>query len=109
MSDYSDPIFRKLDRIPGAPNFVRYNHDELMATLKAYVNFAKGMPSVTYVPGMKLIKDLVLGLSPPEQTLEAAKRMPDSPSKMAVIGFVDAFCRYAASRNYQATMAYTDF
>ena len=63
MKQYVDPIFRKLDKIPGAPNFVRYNHEELVKTLKAYIAFAKGMPTISYVAGLTLIKDLVLGLS----------------------------------------------
>lgn len=42
MSKRAADIFRKLDRIPAAPNFVRYNFDDLHKTLKAYVAFAKG-------------------------------------------------------------------
>lgn len=109
MSDYTNSIFRKLDRIPGAPNFVRYNFEELVKTLKAYVAFAKGMPTVSYAGGLTLIKDLVLGLSGPDQIKIAARRMKDSPSKTAIIEFVDAFCDYAAYRNYQATPTYSDF
>lgn len=109
MSDYTDPLFRKLDRIPAAPNFVRYNFEELMKTLKAYVAFAKGMPTITYVEGLKLVKDLVLGLTDGPQAMRAARRMKDSPSRAAVISFVDAFCAYASIREYQATPAFTDF
>lgn len=109
MSDYSHPLFRKLDRIPGAPNFVRYNFEELVKTLKAYVQFAKGMPTVSYAAGLVLAKDLVLGMIDAEQAKKAALRLPESPSKTAVIEFVAAFCDYAASRNYQATPAYSDF
>ena len=35
--------------------------------------------------------------------------MKESPSKAAVIEFVDAFCAYADGRNYQATPTYSDF
>lgn len=109
MSDYTDPLFRKLDRIPGAPNFVRYNFEDLAKTLKAYVTFAKGMPTVTYVPGLTLIRDLVLGLSDADQIKRAARRMKDSPSRVAIISFVDAFCEYAGVRRYEATPTYSDF
>lgn len=109
MTTYSDPLFRKLDRIPGAPNFVRYNFEELTKTLKAYVQFAKGMPTVSYASGITIIKDLVLAFVSPEQAVKAALRLKDSPSRDAVIDFVDAFCRYAAERNYQATPAYAIF
>ncbi|MES2020560.1 MAG: hypothetical protein V4460_04605 [Pseudomonadota bacterium] len=109
MTDYSDPLFRKLDRIPGAPNFVRYNFTELVKTLKAYVQFAKGMPTVSYAQGITLIKDLVLGLIDSEQAKKAARRIKDSPSKIAIIGFVDAFCIYAQDRNYLATPTYSEF
>ena len=109
MSDYSDPLFRKLDRIPGAPNFVRYNFEELVKTVKAYVAFAKGMPTVSYISGIALIKDLVLGLSDSAQIKRAARLAKPSPSKIAVIEFVDAFCEYADNRNYKATPSYSDF
>lgn len=109
MSVYSDPLFRKLDRIPGAPNFVRYNYEELLKTTKAYVQFAKGMPTVSYMAGLTIIKDLVLGMIDGDQARKAARRPKTSPSKEAVIEFVDAFCIYAADRHYQATPAYSDF
>jgi hypothetical protein len=109
MSEYDHPLFRKLDKIPGAPNFVRYNFQELVKTLKAYVQFAKGMPAVTYVPGITIIKDLVLGHTGPEQAVKAARRLKDSPSRSAIISFVEAFCEYAAVRLYEATPAYSDF
>lgn len=109
MSDYTDPIFRKLDRIPAAPNFVRYNFEELAKTVKAYVQFAKGMPTVTYVAGLTLIKDLVLGLIDVDQARKAARLSKESPSKIAVIEFVDAFCLFAEKRQYEATPAYSDF
>lgn len=109
MTAYTDPIFRKLDRIPGAPNFVRYNHEELMRTLKAYVQFAKGMPTVSYAAGLTIIKDLVLGMIDTELAIKAARRMKESPSRQAVIEFVQAFCVYAEERRYQATPAYSDF
>lgn len=109
MSVYSDPLFRKLDRIPGAPNFVRYNFEEVVRTLKAYVQFAKGMPTVSYVAGLTLIKDLVLGHTDAEQAKKAARRIPESPSKQAIVDFVDAFCDYASERHYTATPAYSDF
>ena len=109
MTDYSDPLFKKLDRIPAAPNFVRYNFEDLAKTLKAYVQFAKGMPSVTYAPGLMLIKDLVLGFSDPDQARKAVRLLRESPSRQANIEFVDAFCLYAEWRNYEATPAYSDF
>lgn len=109
MSGYSDPLFRKLDRIPAAPNFVRYNFEELIKTLKAYVGFAKGMPTISYVEGLKLIKDLVLGLTDASQAMKAARMIKDSPSRVAVIEFVDSFCAYAAVRRYEATPAFSDF
>jgi hypothetical protein len=67
------------------------------------------MPAVSYAAGLSLIKDLVLGLSDAEQIKKATRRMKDSPSKTAIIQFVDAFCVYAAERNYQATPSYSDF
>ena len=73
MTDYSDPLFRKLDRIPAAPNFVRYNFQELVKTLKAYVAFAKGMPTISYVEGLKIVSDLVLGWIDVEQARKAAR------------------------------------
>lgn len=109
MTDYSDPLFRKLDRIPAAPHFVRYNFDDLAKTLKAYVQFAKGMPTVTYVPALTLIKDLVLGLTDSDQARVAIRRIKDSPSRTANIEFLDSFCDYADRRLYQATPAYSDF
>ena len=109
MSKLADGVFRKLDRIPAAPNFVRYNFDDLAKTLKAYVAFAKGMPTVSYVEGLKIIKDLVLGLIDVDLARKAAIRMKDSPSKASIIGFVDAFCDYADSRKYEATPAFSDF
>lgn len=109
MTDYSDPLFRKLDRIPGAPNFVRYNFEDLAKTLKAYVGFAKGMPTVSYAQGLIIVKDLVLGITGIDQAKVAARRMKDSPSRTAIIEFIDAFCIYAAERNYQATPSYSDF
>jgi hypothetical protein len=109
MSLYRDPLFRKLDRIPGAPNFVRYNFEGLVKTVKAYVQFAKGMPTVSYAAGLTLIKDLVLGHIDAAQAKKAAGKIAESPSKKAVIEFVDAFCDYAAARGYQATPAYSDF
>ena len=107
--DYTDPIFRKLDRIPGAPNFVRYNFQELVKTTKSYVQFAKGMPTVSYVHGITIIKDLVLGIIDVSQARKAAQKIKDSPSRQPVIEFVDAFCNYAQSRRYKATAAYSDF
>jgi hypothetical protein len=109
MNSKADAIFKKLDRIPAAPNFVRYNFDDLVKTVKAYVGFAKGMPTVSYVEGMKIIKDLVLGLIDAKQARIAADRLRESPSREAIIGFVDAFCSYAAYRNYTATPAFMDF
>ncbi|WP_051768027.1 hypothetical protein [Sphingobium sp. DC-2] len=109
MSVYDDPLFKKLDRIPGAPNFVRYNFEELVKTTKAYVQFAKGMPTVSYLEGMKIIKDLVLGWIDVDQANKAARRLKASPSQQAVIDFVKAFCDYAANRTYTATPAYSDF
>ncbi|MBO6527512.1 hypothetical protein [Erythrobacter sp.] len=109
MTRTAKEIFSKLDRIPAAPNFVRYNFDDLAKTLKAYVAFAKGMPTVSYVEGLKIIKDLVLGWIDADQARKAAKKLKDSPSRDAVIGFVDAFCQYAVSRNYTATPAFAEF
>lgn len=109
MSEKTHPIFKKLDKIPAAPNFVRYNFDDLVRMTKAYVQFAKSMPSVSYIQGITLIKDLVLGHCDVAQARKAAARLPASPSKEAVMGFVDAFCTYAVTRNYQATPAYSDF
>lgn len=109
MSAKDHPIFKKLDRIPAAPNFVRYNFNDLSRMTKAYVQFAKGMPTVSYQEGIKLIKDLVLGFADVAQARKAALRLPASPSKEAIFGFVDAFCDYAVARNYQATPAYSDF
>jgi hypothetical protein len=102
-------FFRKLDGIPAAPNFVRYNYEELARTLKAYVQFAKGMPTVSYMTGLILIKDLVLGLIDSAQAKKAIRRSKNSPSKQANIEFVDAFCAYAEERLYQATPSYSDF
>jgi hypothetical protein len=56
-----------------------------------------------------LIKDVVLGLIDCDQARSAAQRLRASPSKAAVIEFVDAFCDDAASRSYRATPAYSDF
>jgi hypothetical protein len=109
MTDFSHAVFRKLDRIPAAPNFARYNFNDLAKMTKAYVQFAKGMPTVSYKDGMVIIKDLVLGLIDIPQARKAARRCPASPSREAVIGFVDAFCCYAFSRHYQATPSYSDF
>ena len=103
------PIFKKLDRIPAAPNFVRYNFPDLGRMTKAYVQFAKSMPSVSYRDGITLIKDLVLGHIGAEQARIAAERRPASPSRQAVIEFVGAFCEYAGVRQYQATPTYSDF
>lgn len=109
MTDYSDPLFRKLDRIPAAPNFVRYNFEDLAKTLKAYVAFAKGMPTISYVEGLKITKDVVLGWTDIEQAKKAARLLRDSPSRRQVIEFVDAFCVYAETRRYVATPAYAEF
>ena len=109
MSDKLTQIFRKLDKIPAAPNFVRYNFDDLIKTTKAYVAFAKGMPNVTYAEGIKIIKDLVLGLIDVAQACKAAHKLKDSPSRLATIEFVDAFCDYAVARSYTATPAFSDF
>lgn len=109
MTQYNDPISRKLDRIPGAPNFVRYNHEDLIKTTKSYVSFAKGMPTVSYMTGQAIVKDLVLGLIDTDQAKKAARLARQSPSRVAVIGFVEAFCAYAETRKYKATQAYTDF
>ena len=109
MTDYSDPLFRKLDRIPGAPNFVRYNFEDLTKTLKAYVGFAKGMPTISYAQGLIIAKDLVLGMTGIDQAKIAARMMKESPSRAAIIEFIDAFCVYAEERDYQATPSYCDF
>jgi hypothetical protein len=109
MSAKPDPIFRKLDRIPAAPNFVRYNFNDFHKTLKSYVAFAKGMPTVSYQQGLVIVKDIVLGFIDVHQAKIAARRLPASPSRIAVIEFVDAFCEYAEGRNYVATPAYQDF
>jgi hypothetical protein len=109
MKKQSNQLFNKLDRIPGAPNFVRYNFEELLRTTKAYVQFAKGMPTVSYAAGLTIIKDLVLGMIDADQALKAAVRLKASPSREAVIEFVDAFCEYARHRDYMATPAYSDF
>lgn len=109
MTDFTGGLFKKLDKIPGAPNFVRYNFDSLIKTTKAYVQFAKGMPTVSYVAGIILIRDLVLGLSDVTQTRKAADRLKNSPSKSAVVAFVDAFCIYSQERLYEATPSYSDF
>lgn len=109
MNKRAIAIFKKLDRIPAAPNFVRYNFDDLVKTTKAYVSFAKGMPTVSYQEGLKIIKDLVLGLIGTDQAKIAARRLKSSPSKDAIIEFVDAFCVYAMDRNYTATPAFSDF
>lgn len=109
MSDFSHRIFKKLDRIPGAPNFVRYNYEDLVKTTKAYVAFAKGMPTVSYMAGLKIVKDLVLGWTGPEQAKITARRLKESPSKKPIIEFVDAFCGYMEGRNYQATPSYSEF
>ncbi|MGQ7830612.1 hypothetical protein [Altererythrobacter sp. Z27] len=102
-------IFRKLDSIPAAPNFVRYNFDDLRKTLKAYVAFAKGMPTVSYSEGIKIIRDLVLGWSNADNAKRAARRLKNSPSRKAVIEFVDAFCIYAEHRRYEGVPAFSDF
>lgn len=109
MTVSAKSIFRKLDRIPAAPNFVRYNFDDLRKTLKAYVAFAKGMPTISYVEGIKIISDLVLGWTGPEQARIAARKLKDSPSKAAIIEFVDAFCLFAKERSYEGVPAFSDF
>lgn len=109
MTDRSHPIYRKLDRIPAAPNFVRYNFADLTKTLKAYVQFAKGMPTISYQQGLVIIKDLVLGLIDGRQAKLAAERIKESPSKTAIVDFVEAFIEYAADRRYVATPSYQDF
>jgi hypothetical protein len=109
MTIYGDPLFRKLDRIPGAPNFVRYNFEELVRTVKAYVQFAKGMPTISYAQGLLIIKDLVLGLIDADQAKRAAIRIKESPSRAAIVDFIEAFCEYAAERRYEATPTYSDF
>jgi len=105
----ANAIFKKLDRIPAAPNFVRYNFEDLIKTVKAYVAFAKGMPTISYGEGLKLVKDVVLGLCSPEQARLAARRMKASPSKLAIIAFIDAFCDFAEGREFEATPAFADF
>lgn len=105
----ADAIFKKLDRIPAAPNFVRYNFEDLIKTIKAYVAFAKGMPTISYVEGLKLVKDVVLGLTGPEQARIAARRMKASPSKSAIIAFIEAFCDFAENREFNATPAFAEF
>lgn len=110
MTDNSKAIFNKLDKIPSAPNFVRYNFEELYKTLKAYISFAKGMPTVSYIQGIKIISDLVLGHnSSIEQAIDAANRLPESPSKPHVVELVSAFCIYAEERQYDAKPAFSDF
>lgn len=84
MSDVSHPIFKKLDKIPAAPNFVRYNHQDLARMTKAYVQFAKGMPTISYHAGILLIKDLVLGHSDASQIKRAALKLRNSPSKSLI-------------------------
>lgn len=109
MTEFPDPFFKKLDRIPGAPNFVRYNYEDLIKTTKAYVAFAKGMPTVSYQAGITIIRDLVLGWCSIENAKTATRRLKDSPSKAAVIEFVDAFCIYFQQRNYLAAPSYSEF
>lgn len=109
MNPRARAIFSKLDKIPAAPNFVRYNHDDLIKTVKAYVAFAKGMPTVSYVDGLKIVKDLVLGFIGPEQAVKAARRLKESPSKRQIIEFVQAFSAYSEERVYTATIAFSDF
>lgn len=109
MSTFSESVFKKLDRIPAAPNFVRYNFDDLTKTLKAYVAFAKGMPTVSYVAGIKIVRDLVLGWTSPEQAMVTARRMKNSPSRIPVVEFVDAFCKYATGRDFQGLPAFSEF
>lgn len=109
MSTFSDSIFKKLDKIPAAPNFVRYNFDDLTKTLKAYVAFAKGMPTVSYVAGIKIVRDLVLGWTSPEQAMITARQLKNSPSRAPIIQFVDAFCEYTAGRDFQGIPAFSDF
>ena len=109
MTINAKAIFNKLDRIPAAPNFVRYNFDDLVKTIKAYVAFAKGMPTVSYLEGLKIIRDLVLGWTDAKQAQVAARRLKPSPSRDAIISFVDAFCIYAEGRNYTGTPAFSEF
>jgi hypothetical protein len=109
MSDLAKNLFNKLDRIPAAPNFVRYNFEDREKTLKAYVAFAKGMPTVSYVEGLKIAKDLVLGLISSDQANVAADRLRPSPSRSAIIDFIKAFCDYSEGRKYTATPAFSDF
>ena len=80
-----------------------------MKTLKAYVAFAKGMPTISSVEGLKIVSDLVIGRIDVEQARKAARLLKNSPSRQEVVDFVDAFCAYAETRQYVATPTYAEF
>ncbi len=82
MTDYSLPtISESWIAIPAAPNFVRYGFQELVKTLKAYVAFAKGMPTISYYQGLKIVSDLVLGWIDVEQARRQYGFEKDIPSR----------------------------
>ncbi|MEM1132355.1 MAG: hypothetical protein AAGH53_05420 [Pseudomonadota bacterium] len=67
------------------------------------------MPTVSYVEGLKIIRDLVLGWCDINQAKRAAHELKSSPSRTAVIEFVEAFCQYASTRQYTGVPAFSDF
>lgn len=99
-TDY-DKLLLKLDRLPSAPNWVRFVKDDAPSTAKEIIKFLRGRITFTYQPSYAVIKDCVeLGLTL-ETAIEAvlSKGAPSGRSHNAEL--VTAFYKYQESRNYQ--------
>jgi hypothetical protein len=103
MLKYYERLLRKLDRPPGAPNWVRFVGDTELESAKKIYAFVKSQPPFNYLQGYKAAKDTV------ELHISAEDAIKIASTKGAPLGrkrnkeFVEAFLEHDEIRNYTSS------
>lgn len=103
MLKHYERLLRKLDRSPGAPNWVRFIGDTVMESAKEIFAFIKSQPPFNYIQGYKAAKDTV------ELHISAEDAIKLASSKGAPLGwernkeFIEAFFEHNKERKYSSS------
>jgi hypothetical protein len=99
----------KIERPPYAHNWVRYNYQDLLLTIKAIVRFIEGAPQITYAAGMPIIRDRIALKLDRETALKAAATKGHEKSQPYVTEFVKAFFDHDEVRHYSGLPSYDQY
>ncbi len=107
-----EAAFKKLNKPPSAPNWVRYNHLDVEKTASAIASFVLGIPKISYQTGLSAVRDRIeLGID--LRTAVRAVSIKGMPAaRKANEEFVRAFFEYDNVRCYSGRKGfdgYTDF